>query len=137
MSTVTPTPTSRCSPIHNLLSRTNLEIRDISRVVHSSYISQCSEVLREKAILTVGIIIRGPDANELALSPDTPTSMPFCTCSRSSYPINADELGDNGRSVTYQQRKMWENWVCGKVYFRFVCFESRDLPQAYNVLLSL
>lgn len=56
----------------------------------------------------------GPDANELALSPDTPTSMPFCTCSRSSYPANADELGDNGRFVTYQQRKAWEKWVCGR-----------------------
>ena len=56
----------------------------------------------------------GPDANEFALSPDTPTSMPFCTCSRSSYPANADELGDNGRLVTYQQRKMWEKWVCGR-----------------------
>ncbi|KAK4697444.1 hypothetical protein P7C71_g637, partial [Lecanoromycetidae sp. Uapishka_2] len=56
----------------------------------------------------------GPDANELALSPDTPTSMPFCTCSRSSYPANADELGDNGHFVTYQQRKAWEKWVCGR-----------------------
>lgn len=60
---------------------------------------------------------QGPDANELALSPDTPTSMPFCTCSRSSYPINADDLGDNGQSVSYQQRKMWEKWVCGKIDF--------------------
>lgn len=56
----------------------------------------------------------GPDANELALSPDTPTSMPFCTCSHDSYPANADDLGDNGRVVTYQQRKMWEKWVCGR-----------------------
>lgn len=56
----------------------------------------------------------GPDANEFALSPDTPTSMPFCTCSRSAYPINPDDLGDNGRSVTYQQRKVWEKWVCGR-----------------------
>ena len=56
----------------------------------------------------------GPDANELALSPDTPTSMPFCTCSLNSYPANADDLGDNGRVVTYQQRKMWEKWVCGR-----------------------
>lgn len=54
----------------------------------------------------------GPDANEIALSPDTPTSMPFCTCSRSTWPANPDDLGDNGRFVTYQQRKMWEKWVC-------------------------
>ena len=56
----------------------------------------------------------GPDADEFALSPDTPTSMPFCTCSRRSYLGNADELGDNGKHVTYQQRKMWEKWVCGR-----------------------
>lgn len=56
----------------------------------------------------------GPNAYELALSPDTPTSMPFCTCSWSSYSTNPDDLGDNGRSVTYQQRKMWEKWVCGR-----------------------
>jgi len=56
----------------------------------------------------------GPDANELALSPDTPASLPFCTCSRSSYPASADDLGDNGRSVLYQQRKLWEKWVVGK-----------------------
>ena len=56
----------------------------------------------------------GPDANELALSPNTPTSMPFCTCAHSSFPTNADDLGDNGRVVSYQQRKMWEKWVCGR-----------------------
>ncbi|KAL6716533.1 hypothetical protein ACLMJK_006100 [Lecanora helva] len=56
----------------------------------------------------------GPDANEFALSPDTPTSMPFCTCSRSAYPTNPEDLGDNGRFVTYQQRKLWEKWVCGR-----------------------
>ena len=56
----------------------------------------------------------GPDANELALSPDTPASLTFCTCSRSSYPATADDLGDNGRNVFYQQRKMWEKWVVGR-----------------------
>ena len=56
----------------------------------------------------------GPDANELALSPDTPASLPFCTCSRSSYPATADDLGDNGRIVLYQQRKLWEKWVIGR-----------------------
>ena len=61
----------------------------------------------------------GPDANEFALSPDTPTSMPFCTCSRSAYSTNPDDLGDNGRFVTYHQRKLWEKWVCGR------CFEHR------------
>ena len=56
----------------------------------------------------------GPDANELALSPDTPASLPFCTCSRSSFPATADDLGDNGRFVLYQQRKLWEKWVVGR-----------------------
>lgn len=53
----------------------------------------------------------GPDANELALSPDTPASLPFCTCSNGSHALNADDLGDNGHSVNYPQRKMWEKWV--------------------------
>ncbi|KAL8806650.1 MAG: hypothetical protein Q9182_001178 [Xanthomendoza sp. 2 TL-2023] len=56
----------------------------------------------------------GPDANEIALSPDTTASMPFCTCSRSSDPASADDLGDNGMFVFYQQRKMWEQWVIGR-----------------------
>ena len=57
----------------------------------------------------------GPGANELTLSPDTPpSSIPWCTCSRSSYPASADDLGDNGRVVLYQQRKFWEKWVIGR-----------------------
>lgn len=56
----------------------------------------------------------GPEANELALSPDTPVSLPFCTCSRSSYPASADDLGDNGLFVQYHQRKLWEKWVIGR-----------------------
>lgn len=56
----------------------------------------------------------GPDANELTLSLDTPVSLPFCTCSRSSYPASADNLGDNGTFVVYHQRKMWEKWVVGR-----------------------
>ncbi|KAL8826066.1 MAG: hypothetical protein Q9170_007550 [Blastenia crenularia] len=56
----------------------------------------------------------GPDANEIALSPNTTASLPFCTCSRSSDPASADDLGDNGISVLYQQRKMWERWVIGR-----------------------
>ncbi|MCJ1375402.1 hypothetical protein MMC20_006637 [Loxospora ochrophaea] len=56
----------------------------------------------------------GPDANEIALSPDTPLSMPFCTCTRNSYSTSADDLGDNGRFVLYQQRKIWEKWVVGR-----------------------
>ena len=56
----------------------------------------------------------GPGANELALSPDTPLSLPFCTCSRNSYPASADDLGDNGSFVFHHQRKMWEKWVIGR-----------------------
>lgn len=56
----------------------------------------------------------GPEANELDLSSDTPVSLPFCTCSRSSYPASADDLGDNGTYVLYHQRKMWEKWVVGR-----------------------
>ena len=56
----------------------------------------------------------GPEAYELALAPDTPASLPFCTCSRSSFPASADDLGDNGRFVVYHQRKMWEKWVVGR-----------------------
>ncbi|KAL9102812.1 MAG: hypothetical protein Q9163_002090 [Psora crenata] len=56
----------------------------------------------------------GPDADDIAISPDTPITLPFCTCSRSSDPATADELGDNGINVTYQQRKMWEKWVVGR-----------------------
>ena len=55
----------------------------------------------------------GPEANELHLSPDTPASLPFCTCMNSKHALNADDLGDNGHSVTYSQRKMWEKWVIG------------------------
>ena len=56
----------------------------------------------------------GPNADELALSPDTPTSLPFCTCTESSCLATADDLGDNGTFVTYQHRKMWEKWVVRK-----------------------
>ncbi|KAL8824184.1 MAG: hypothetical protein Q9191_005237 [Dirinaria sp. TL-2023a] len=56
----------------------------------------------------------GPDANDIALSPDTPVSLPFCTCSRSSFPARADDLGDNGEYVNYMQRKLWEKWVIGR-----------------------
>ena len=55
----------------------------------------------------------GPNANELALSPDTPASLPFCTCSNGSPALGADDLGDNGHFVTYHQRKMWEKWAIG------------------------
>ena len=56
----------------------------------------------------------GPIADEIALAPDTPSSLPFCTCTSSSCLATAEDLGDNGTFVTYQQRKMWEKWVVGR-----------------------
>lgn len=56
----------------------------------------------------------GPDADEFALRSNTSTSQPFCTCSCGSDTSDLDDLGDNGLFVTYQQRKMWERWVCGR-----------------------
>ena len=56
----------------------------------------------------------GPEAEQIALSPDTPASVPFCTCSRNSYSATVEDLGDNGRFVVHQQRKLWEKWVIGK-----------------------
>lgn len=56
----------------------------------------------------------GPDANDLAIPPDTPISLPFCACSRSSFPASADDIGDNGKLVTHHQRKLWEKWVVGQ-----------------------
>lgn len=53
----------------------------------------------------------GPDTDELANLPNTPASLPFCTCTDEPYPITAEDLGDNGAFVTYRQRKMWEKWV--------------------------
>ncbi|KAI9831146.1 MAG: hypothetical protein M1819_005234 [Sarea resinae] len=57
---------------------------------------------------------QGPEANELALSPDTPSSVPWCNCGQGMYPGSADELGDNGFNVDYLQRKLWEKWVIGR-----------------------
>ena len=59
----------------------------------------------------------GPEADDIAISPDTPITLPFCTCDRTDadYEIDgAEELGDSGVAVTYQQRKMWERWVIGR-----------------------
>ncbi|KAI9762791.1 MAG: hypothetical protein M4579_000143 [Chaenotheca gracillima] len=56
----------------------------------------------------------GPEANALALDPDTPSSLPWCSCGRGSYPETSDELGDNGQMVDYVQRKLWEKWVVGR-----------------------
>ncbi|KAI9845311.1 MAG: hypothetical protein M1837_004933 [Sclerophora amabilis] len=56
----------------------------------------------------------GPEANAIALDPDTPSSLPWCNCGQGSYPETAEELGDNGQIVDYVQRKLWEKWVVGR-----------------------
>ena len=60
----------------------------------------------------------GPEANEMgfpSMSPDTPSSVPWCNCNgRSPYPQNPEELGDNGEFVTNIQRKLWEKWVVNR-----------------------
>jgi hypothetical protein len=60
------------------------------------------------------------------LSPDTPSSTPWCTCSTRNPAQrhhrcccydderSADELGDDGIMVSNVQRKMWEKWVLRK-----------------------
>ncbi|KAF2109182.1 hypothetical protein BDV96DRAFT_503190 [Lophiotrema nucula] len=46
------------------------------------------------------------------LSPDTPASVPWCSCNgRAGHPDSAETLGDDGVAVSYHQRKMWEKWV--------------------------
>ena len=60
----------------------------------------------------------GPGANTLTLSPDTPPSaIPHCTCALpggGAELAEAEDLGDDGRSVVYAQRKFWEKWVIGR-----------------------
>lgn len=56
----------------------------------------------------------GPEAHELelpVLSPDTPSSVPWCNCGRNPYPDSAENLGDDGGFVSNVQRKLWEKWV--------------------------
>ncbi len=57
----------------------------------------------------------GPAANVIDLplhEPDTPTSVLWCNCNgRSTYPESAEDLGDDGVSVSNAQRKLWEKWV--------------------------
>ena len=57
---------------------------------------------------------QGPEANDIDLPTERSRPLAFCTCSQPSYSATADDLGDNGRHVSYQQRKMWEKWVVGR-----------------------
>ena len=51
----------------------------------------------------------GPHANEMGFPQLTEDARPWCNCS-GQVPLSADELGDDGISVSNQQRKMWEKW---------------------------
>ncbi|KAF2691624.1 hypothetical protein K458DRAFT_448272 [Lentithecium fluviatile CBS 122367] len=42
------------------------------------------------------------------MSPDTPASVPWCSCSSHD---SVEVLGDDGITVTVPQRKFWEKWV--------------------------
>lgn len=45
------------------------------------------------------------------ISPDTPSSVPWCNCGRNSFLESPEALGDNGLFVSNAQRKIWEKWV--------------------------
>lgn len=57
----------------------------------------------------------GAAANEMDFpplnSPDTPASAPWCNCDGRNYPDVAEDLGDDGYSVSNTKRKAWERWV--------------------------
>ncbi|KAL9633562.1 MAG: hypothetical protein Q9164_004629 [Protoblastenia rupestris] len=89
----------------------------------------------------------GPDADDINISPDTPLTLPFCTCSRSSDPASADDLGDNGVSVVYQQRKMWENgagaskghtsWTAKAEISDYISFAGLFIHYLHNICTHL
>lgn len=62
----------------------------------------------------------GPRANQIELSPDTAMSAPLfllppnITQWEVLNSITADDLEDNGVTVEYRQRKIWEAWVISK-----------------------
>ncbi|KAF2140880.1 uncharacterized protein K452DRAFT_198999, partial [Aplosporella prunicola CBS 121167] len=45
------------------------------------------------------------------ISPDTPSSVPWCNCGRNSFLESPEALGDDGIFVSNAQRKLWEKWV--------------------------
>ncbi|KAK3217368.1 hypothetical protein GRF29_1g2865023 [Pseudopithomyces chartarum] len=54
---------------------------------------------------------QGGDLHFPPMSPDTPTSAPWCSCSHTD---SVEILNDNGIMVTNPQRKFWEKWVVRK-----------------------
>ncbi|KAK2752595.1 hypothetical protein FQN55_006708 [Onygenales sp. PD_40] len=61
----------------------------------------------------------GPRAHQIELSPDTAVSLisPFAHWTTPLTSISVDELEDNGVSVEYRQRKLWEEWVISKTRY--------------------
>ena len=59
----------------------------------------------------------GPEANATEfpdLNPiDSPTVATWPNGTHRSFPDSVEDLGDNGYSVSYRQRKAWEKWVVG------------------------
>ena len=59
----------------------------------------------------------GPEAHENDFpdlhSPESPTRAPWSNNHERSFPDSAEDLGDDGYSVSYLQRKTWEKWVIG------------------------
>ena len=57
----------------------------------------------------------GPEANEMDFpdlgSPNTPASAPWCACNGKTFSDTADDLRDNGYSISNRERKAWEEWV--------------------------
>lgn len=42
---------------------------------------------------------------------DTPTSAPWCNCNGHTFPGTADDLDDDGYSMSRSKRRRWEKWV--------------------------
>ena len=57
----------------------------------------------------------GPEANEMdfppLISPGTPASAPWCNCNGHGHMDSAEDLGDDGYTVSNTKRKAWEKWV--------------------------
>lgn len=57
----------------------------------------------------------GPEADGMEFppleSPDTPASAPWCNCSGRGHLDSAEDLGDDGYTVSNTKRKAWEKWV--------------------------
>ncbi|KAI9889094.1 MAG: hypothetical protein M1814_005818 [Vezdaea aestivalis] len=73
----------------------------------------------EHGPLAYQLAILSTDATSSLAAPDTPTSAPWCTCSSKNREgwcntLTKDDLGDDGRLVSVEQRKRWEQWVVGR-----------------------